>query len=193
MAEATNPTETNAMRFPLFAPLLLAALTCGGPARAQDHAAMMDHHMHMAAAADDHRQAVEFPPPMRQHILANMRDHLAALSEILAALGGGDYAKAGQIADARLGLDSPAAAGCQVGGDAAEAPRLSGPMDMEYMMALYMPEAMRNVGLAMHQAASDFAVEARKAATTHDAKPVFTDLGRITEQCSACHTAYKVQ
>lgn len=154
---------------------------------------MMNHHMHMAAAGDDARQAVDFPPQMRQHILSNMRDHLQAVAEILTALGSGGYAKAAQIADERLGLDSPSAQGCKAGADAAKAPQMSTPTDMEQMMAQYMPEGMRKVGLAMHQSASDFATAARKAAKTHDAKAANTALARVMQQCAACHSAYKVQ
>ena len=33
------------------------------------------------AAAEDARPVVDFPPRMQAHMLANMRDHLAALSE----------------------------------------------------------------------------------------------------------------
>jgi len=56
-------------------------------------------------------------------------------------------------------------------------------------MALYMPEAMRGIGLAMHTAASGFAV----AAKTHDSKTTMEALSRITPNCVACHAAYRVQ
>lgn len=178
------------MKRALYIPLILSALA--GSAAAQDHD-MMTHSMHMAAMPDDARQPVTFPPMMRQHILANMRDHLDAMTGILAALGAGDYGKAGQIADARLGLNSPAAAGCKVGGDSAGKPQMSSPMDMEQMMAQYMPAGMRQVGLSMHQAASDFAAEATKAAGSGDAKPALAALARVTQGCTACHSAYRVQ
>jgi len=170
--------------------LALGALT--GSAVAQDHT-MMNHTMSMAAMPDDARQPVTFPPMMRQRILANMRDHLEAMSGILAALGAGDYAKAGRIADARLGVNSPAAAGCKAGGDNVGKPQMSSPMDMEQMMAQYMPTGMRQAGFSMHQAASDFAAEAAKAAGSGDGKPALSALARVTQGCTACHSAYRVQ
>ena len=44
-----------------------------------------------AAHAADTRQHVEMPAPMRNHMLANMRDHLAALGDIQAALAAGRF------------------------------------------------------------------------------------------------------
>ena len=180
------------MRHALLVAIVLAALTGSAAVQAQDHA-MMDHHMHTSAMAADQRQPVSFPAEMRQHILANMRDHLQAMADILTALSTGDYAKAAEIADARLGLDSPAAAGCKAGGDAAKNPQMSLPMNMEQMMAQYMPEGMRNVGLAMHQSASIFAGEAAKAARAGEARPALEALARVSQQCVACHSAYRVQ
>src|SRR4030065_1916540 len=44
-----------------------------------------------AAHAADPRQLVGMPAPMREHVLANMRDHLVAMGEIQAALAAGKY------------------------------------------------------------------------------------------------------
>lgn len=60
-------------------------------------------------------------------------------------------------------------------------------------MSQFMPEGMRNIGLEMHQAASNFAIEAKKAAKTNNAKPALAALSKVTQQCSTCHSAYKVQ
>ena len=60
-----------------------------------------------AAAADDGtRQLVTLPEPMRQHMLANMRDHLAAVNEIQQLLGSGAFQRAADVAEKRLGLSS---------------------------------------------------------------------------------------
>jgi cytochrome c556 len=60
-------------------------------------------------------------------------------------------------------------------------------------MTQLMPEGMRQMGRAMHQAASDFAIEATKAAESGDGKATLAALSRITAQCTACHAAYRVQ
>lgn len=182
------------MRQTLIASIAILALLTGIPAQAQDH---MDHamhgdpSMHMAAMGDDQRQLVNFPPEMRLHTLANMRDHLAALSEILDAMATAHYAKAARIASTRLGLESPSAAGCKPA-PAADAPMMSRPGDMDHQMAKFMPEGMRNIGLEMHTAASTFAAEALKANGTHNTQPALAALSRVMQQCAACHSSYKV-
>lgn len=152
----------------------------------------MNHLAHQQPTGGDGRQLVNFPPEMRQHTLANMRDHLLALSEILAAMAAGQYTKASQVAGARLGMDSPSAEGCQPEKAAAK-PAMSKAPGMDHRMNEFMPEGMRKLGLDMHQAASAFAGEAAKAARTGNAKPALAALSRVTEQCTSCHSTYKVQ
>ncbi len=173
----------------LFYALLLAgtSLTAGWSAYAQepDH----DMHLHMAATAGDGRQFVKFPEGMRTHTLANMRDHLKALSEILEAMSHAKYAKAAKIADSQLGMESPAAEGCKADSGGASMPM----QGMDHQMALYMPPEMRNLGLRMHQSASEFAVKANEAEKTGNPGAAFAALSRITDNCVACHAAYRVQ
>jgi hypothetical protein len=122
------------------------------------------------AAGDlDGRQKVELPEMMKQHMLGNMRDHLAALHEIQVALAKGELDKAGDIAEARIGMSSLASH------NAAH-------------MAPYMPKGMQDIGTAMHHAASRFAVTAREG----DALRALDSLSQVTEQCIACHAAYRL-
>jgi len=58
------------------------------------------------ARAADTRQTISLPVPMREHMLANMRDHLSALSEIQLALAAGRYEEAADIAEQRIGMSS---------------------------------------------------------------------------------------
>ena len=91
------------MKFKFAAALgvMSSALGAAAPAAGQmDHMAMMSH-------APDTRKLLDFPAPMREHMLSNMRGHLQALNEILAALSIGDGPKAGKIAETRLGVESP--------------------------------------------------------------------------------------
>ena len=173
----------------LFVPLVAVALASSVTAHAQDH---MEHQKHMALMAGDASQLVNFPPQMRQHTLSNMRDHMQSLAEILAALSRAQYTEAAQIAEARLGINSPAADGCKVE-SATSAPLMSKAPSMELMMSLSMPEGMRAIGLQMHQAASAFVLEARQAAATGDAKPALAALSRVAAQCTACHSSYRIQ
>jgi cytochrome c556 len=147
--------------------------------RAQDDSHMS---MHMMPQTADNRQLVDLPSAMRQHMLSNMR----ALGEIVTALSTGDSAKAAAIAETRLGLDSPDAAACTPN-RSADAPAMAA------MMAEHMPEEMRNLGFAMHAAASTFAREAAKASQSNDVKPALAALSQVTQSCAACHSAYRLQ
>jgi cytochrome c556 len=141
--------------------VLLAA--CAAP---QEHA-----HDH---GAPDTRLAVRFPPELRTHTLANMRDHLVTLGEVQAALGRGEYDRAAALAESRLGLSSLEAHGA-------------------HQVAAYMPAGMQEAGTAMHKAASRFAIEAANAGATGDAKPALAALAGVTAQCVACHAAYRLE
>lgn len=169
--------------------LLLAgtALAAGWSAYAQEHS--HDMHQHAAATTGDGRQIVKFPEEMRIHTLANMRDHLQALSEILEAMSSAQYAKAAKIADSRLGMESPAAEACKADSGTAGVAKPG----MDHQMARYMPPEMRNIGLTMHQSASEFAMKANESDRTGNPGPAFAALSRVTANCVACHAAYRVQ
>jgi hypothetical protein len=143
-----------------------------------------------AMSSADSRELLHFPPMMQAHMLGNMRAHVETLDAILSAVAAGEYAKASSIAKTRLGLDSPAAEACKPQG---ANDKSAEPDSMDAMMALYMPAAMRALGLSMHTAASDFADVAERAETTHDDAAVLKALSRITPNCVACHSAYRLR
>ena len=108
---------------------------------------------------------------------------------ILQALATDDYSGAARAAAERLGLDSAAAGSCKPAG-ANSPPPVKGSMDE--MMALHMPEQMRRIGLAMHTAASNFAVVTSQAAATHDMKAAVDALSQVTQYCVTCHQSYRI-
>ncbi len=120
-------------------------------------------------ANKDARHLVRLPAQMRTHMLGNMRDHLAALHEIQAALAAGKLEQAADVAEQRIGMSSLATH------NAAH-------------MAPYMPQPMQAIGTEMHHAASRFARSAHEG----DQKKALTDLSDVTRQCVACHAAYRV-
>lgn len=122
------------------------------------------------ATHKDARKLVRLPTPMRTHMLTNMRDHLVALHEIQDALAAGKLDQAADVAETRIGMSSLATH------DASH-------------MAPYMPQPMQDIGTAMHHAASRFARSAHEG----DLKKALTDLSGVTQQCVACHAAYRVQ
>jgi len=122
----------------------------------------------------DQRVAVEFPAELREHTLANMRDHLLALQEIQAALAAGKFEQAAEISERRLGMTSLGSHGA-------------------HEVAKYMPQGMQDVGSAMHRSASRFAVAAQNSSATNDVKPALAALAEVTANCVACHAAYRLK
>ncbi len=128
----------------------------------------------ISAADGDTRELVKMPAPMQQHMLANMRDHLLAITEIQLALAGGEYDHAADVAEKRIGMSSMSTHGAS-------------------HMATFMPKPMQEIGTQMHKAASQFAVIAQESAVDGNLKRAIGALSRITQQCVACHTAYRTQ
>ena len=158
---------------------LLAGIAIALPSLAQQHDPSM-HSQHMAAAAPagvaakDARQLVKFPAEMREHTLANMRDHLLALQEIQSALAKSEYERAAETADRRLGMSSLALHGA-------------------HEVSNFMPRGMQDAGTAMHRSASRFGVTARDAAVTGDVRPALGALSEVMGACIACHSGYRLK
>jgi len=129
-----------------------------------------------AASADDsdRRELVALPEMMQRHMLANMRDHLLAISQLQDALADGRFDAAGSIAEERLGMSSLASHGAS-------------------HMAPYMPQPMQAIGTQMHRAASQFALTAQDASVDQDLPRALKSLSAIIQQCVACHAAYRIQ
>jgi len=125
------------------------------------------------AIAADSRQKVELPPPMREHMLANMRDHLSALETITRQLANGQYDEAAEVAETRLGMSSMGTHGAD-------------------HMGPYMPKGMANTGTEMHRAASRFSLAAKDAAIEGGLSTAFGALSDVMKQCVACHSGYRV-
>lgn len=125
-------------------------------------------------ALPDRRVEVAFPPALREHTLANMRDHLRALQEMQAALAAGEFDRAAEISERHLGMSSLESHGA-------------------HEVAKYMPQGMQEAGSAMHRSASRFAVAAQDGAATGDLKPALAALAEVTAQCVACHAGYRLK
>ena len=151
--------------------LVLAANAGAAPTEEQH---MMDHEAMQTAPIKDARQMVDFPVPLREHELANMRDHLRTLSEIQAALARYDFDGAADLAEKRLGMSSFGLHGA-------------------HEVAPYMPKGMQEAGNAMHHAASRFAIATQKAAIDRDLGPALGALNEVTQSCVACHAAYRLR
>jgi hypothetical protein len=123
-----------------------------------------------SVASGDTRALVELPEMMQEHMLANMRDHLAATNEILVYLASGELEKAAETAEYRLGMSSLESHGAS-------------------HMAKFMPEGMRQAGTTMHKAASRFALKAQEG----DVLAAYKALPEVTSACVACHSGFKIK
>lgn len=123
-----------------------------------------------SVSSGDSRMLVELPKMMQEHMLSNMRDHLAAINEILIHLGNGELESASETAEFRLGVSSLESHGAG-------------------HMAKFMPEEMRQIGTEMHRSASQFALVAEQG----DLLVAYKTLSSITSACVACHSGYRVK
>ena len=57
-----------------------------------------------ASQAQDSRELVRLPEPMQEHMLGNMRDHLATLNEIIGDVADGKFDEAAKLSEQRLGM-----------------------------------------------------------------------------------------
>ena len=124
----------------------------------------------ISLADDDSRKLVQLPEMMQQHMMSNMRDHLVAINEILIKMANGDFDKAAEVAEYRLGMSSLKSHGAS-------------------HMAKFMPEGMRQAGTAMHKAASRFALKAQE----EEILPAYNALSEVTSACVACHSGYRIR
>ncbi len=138
------------------------------------------------------RELVNYPPEVKAHMLANMRGHLQTLAQIMDALSKGKYDEAADLADARLGMGSEAAVGCRPGDMHNMQPMKVENSHLDHQMSLLMPEGMRKLGQNMHRSANDFAAVARDAAKSGNGSAAMAALGKVMENCAACHAAYRV-
>ena len=121
-------------------------------------------------ASSDARILVEMPQMMQEHMMSNMRDHLAAVNDILLYLGRGELEQAAETSEYRLGMSSLESHGAS-------------------HMAKFMPEGMRQAGTSMHKAASRFSLKAQEG----DVLAAYKALSEITSACVACHSGYRVR
>ena len=148
----------------------------------------MDHrHMHGNAASaphaqapgksDDGRELIALPAPMQEHMLANMRDHLATLDAVFGDIADNKFDQASKLLEERLGMSSL-------------------PLHHAAEMAPYFPKPMQDAGTSMHRAASRLAIALQNAsvAQSFDAmREVNAALHEVTSSCVACHTGYRVR
>lgn len=127
-----------------------------------------------ALAAEDARQLVTLPvkaqATLREEMLANLR----VLNAILDLVAAGQAKEAGVLAEEELGITA-------MGKNRS--------LPLEARPGPHMPPAMHGLGVAGHQAASEFA----RIAATGDRDKTVAALPKLTGSCVACHFSYRVR
>ena len=130
-----------------------------------------------AIADEDTRTLVMLPDNIEKKMLANMRDHIRALDDVIHAVQAEEYDKAESIAESRLGWSSLVRQG-----------------DQE--VAKHWPEPMQKMADQMYRSASNFVIVSQNA-SVEDSKEgyqkVIAALGEVTSACRGCHEAYRVR
>lgn len=130
-----------------------------------------------AGEMEDTRTLVKLPSDIEKKMLVNMRDHIRALDEIIHAVQAGEYEKAEDIAESRLGWSSLVRQG-----------------DQE--VANHWAKPMQKMADQMYRSASNFVIVAQNASVEDSKegyKNVFAALGEVTSACRGCHEAYRLR
>jgi hypothetical protein len=120
----------------------------------------------------DMRKFVEMPEQARQVLREDMLDQFAVLNEIIEYLARNNYTAAAEVAENGMG----------------QSLRRRN-QEREFGPGRYMPEEMRRMGWELHEAASNFALVAKR----QHPQATYGALQKITEACIACHYSYRTR
>ncbi len=123
------------------------------------------------AWAEDAREPLTLPGDVRAGFLEEMRGHMESLDDVISAVAAGDFAGASQLARDELGVGSGKGYG------------------------RFMPVQFRQMGMAMHRSALDFAdvAAAARPDSAEDWRRVATALANVSTNCRGCHATFRVQ
>ncbi len=130
-----------------------------------------------ASQAQESRELVRLPEPMQEHMLGNMRDHLATLNAVIGDVADGKFDEAAELAEERLGMSSLGLHGAA-------------------HMAPFMPQPMQDLGTAMHHAASRLAIVLQNTSVSpslETMRDVSRALNEVMTACTACHSRYRIR
>lgn len=116
----------------------------------------------------DERRPVPLLPHMAQHQKANMREHLEAVQEVVAAAAVSDFEKVA-VSAKRMGFSESMGRMCEHMGAAAP--------------------GFTEQALAFHHTADEISVAAKR----QDGAAVLAALSKTLQTCTTCHTTYKQQ
>lgn len=169
---------------------------------------------------EDDRTVVPLPPAVRTAFLAEMRDHIVTLDDILLALAEGNPATAADIASVRLdfghvmwqrlmdsglseaevarmkehmaqsGMGPGQGRGMGAGQGMGTGQGMGAGQGMGRGFGRWMPEGFRALGQEMHAAAGRFAETARAAATPPSAEDLAALIAGVQEITTMCRACH---
>ena len=117
----------------------------------------------------DPRARLDLKPAQKEALKATMREHLAALESIVAALARQDYEQAAAVAHSELGFPKHHEA-------------------MQREQGALLPKKYQELAMEHHQAAEDLA----EAISKKEMTLILQQLSKTIQACTACHKAYKL-
>ena len=150
--------------------LASAALICSTqPSIAKEGAALNEgkhhHNHHQGMPTVDERISLNLGPAMKQHQLANMRNHLDAVRRVIEAVSTDQFEAASQIASEGLGLTTR----------------------MEGMCNSFENESFRELALTFHKSGDELATVLKSG----DAQKSLQALNETMTFCVTCHATYR--
>ncbi len=131
---------------------------------AGDKTNTMMHH-DMMQASNDARLSLGLSPMMKQHQLANMRSHVAAVQTIVGLIAEEKFDQAAKVAHSQLGLTEA----------------------MKNMCNMFDNARFRKLGLAFHNSADALAVVLK----TKNTKKSLQALHTTMRYCVQCHATFR--
>ncbi len=122
--------------------------------------------------AEDPRQAISLPPDVRAEFMEEMRGHMDALDDVIASLAAADFGAAATAARDELGIGSGKGFG------------------------RFLPREFRELGMAMHRSALDFADVAAAVGqppTAAEWRGTVEALQVVSSTCRGCHAAFRLE
>lgn len=137
------------------------------------------------------RQVVEMPTEMKQMFLKNMRGHMEALDQIIAALAENNLSKAADIAESSMGVGHGTKRQCDDDnkGKHSHEFKQNHSSHKEKKFGQFMPIEMKMMGMQLHQSANKFATIARGG----NINEAYKALGQISSSCVMCHQSFQVK
>jgi hypothetical protein len=152
--------------------LLVFSVAVHGEQPGASPEAAMDDTIEAESLKTDMRKFVEMPEQARQVLREDMLDQFAVLNEIIEYLARNNYAAAADVAENGMG----------------QSLRRRN-QEREFGPGRYMPEQMRRMGWDLHEAATNFALVAKR----EHPQATYGALQKITEACIACHYSYRTR